>query len=160
MRRLLVLGLLLGSCGGSLTAASPTPKLPTYTRTTVVTGVFSSTLALSSNATIFVALNKQDASGRDPSGSIGVLGPGMAQIETLPGSSGTGTVSALAVAPDQSLYFARTSNGETAREPRHREMTTHSPLLPQLKGVRAGGRPRLNLSGRRLEAGVNQVKHL
>jgi hypothetical protein len=67
---------------------------------------------VSSNATLFVALNKQDATGRDPSGSIGSLRPGIAQIESLPGSSGTGTGSALAVAPDQSLYFARTSNAD------------------------------------------------
>jgi hypothetical protein len=112
MRKLLVAVLVLGSCGGSLTAASPTAKLATYIRTTVVSGVFSPSLALSSNTTVFVALNKQDATGRDPSGSISALRPGMAQIESLQGSSGTGTVSALAVAPDQSLYFARTSNAD------------------------------------------------
>ena len=112
MRRLVLLALVLGSCGGPLTTASPAPTLPTYTRTTVATGVSSPTLALSANATIFVALNKQDATGRDPSGSIGALRTGTGQIESLPGSSGTGTVSAVAVAADQTLYFARASNAQ------------------------------------------------
>src|SRR5207249_12324011 len=73
---------------------------------------WSPALAVSSNATMFVALNRQDASGRDATGSIGALRPGRAQIEPLPGSNAAGTVSALAVAPDQSLYFARTSNAD------------------------------------------------
>lgn len=112
MRRLIVLALLLGSCGGPPTAASPTKTPPTYTRTTVASGVWSPALAVSSNATMFVALNRQDASGRDATGSIGALRPGRAQIEPLPGSNAAGAVSALAVAPDQSLYFARTSNAD------------------------------------------------
>lgn len=114
MRPLLVLALVVTACGSAPAQATPSSAPSGYVSAVVASGVSTPAIALGSSGTVLVAINTQDANGRDATGAIGALAPGATRVDILPGSSASGTVSALAVSGDGVVYFARTSNTDAS----------------------------------------------